>query len=218
MKKTTILTAMLLGTIAGHHVSAAPSSNIVWDSATRNLVASGDAEKGKTLAVTCAGCHGAEGVSPNPAFPSLAGQVDRYIFKQLKDYKDGTRTGMMMGMVAPLSEQDMADLSAFYAGMSPPPAAEGSTDNEVATKLVKRGDGARFMAPCESCHGRHGEGKIVDIPALAGQKEAYFTSTMQAYKSKQRGNDIYSRMRLISGALTDDEIKALASHYAAMGE
>lgn len=218
MQKITILIVILLGTIASHGVAAAPSSNVIWDSATRNLVKSGDVEKGKALALSCASCHGAEGVSPNPVFPNLAGQIARYTFKQLKDYQDHTRTGMMMSFVTRLSDQDMADISAFYASKPLPPAAESSGGNDIAIKLVKRGDGPRFLAPCESCHGRHGEGKIVDIPALAGQKEAYFIASMQEYKSNRRSNDIYSRMRLIAGTLSDEEIKALASHYASMGK
>lgn len=216
----TILSVILSLAVAAatQGLLAAPASQVVWDSATRALLASGDPEAGKTAAAGCAGCHGAEGVSPTPNYPSLAGQVAAYTFKTLRDYKDGTRTDspLMMGMVGGLSEQDMADLAAFYAGLPLPPAS-GEGGGGRARDLAAGVGGMREIPPCATCHGRYGEGKIMDIPALAGQQAGYFEATMQNYKSGKRSNDIYSRMRLISQKLTDGEIKDLAAYYAAMG-
>jgi cytochrome c553 len=143
-----------------------------------------------------------------------------YTYKQLKDYKDGKRTDnpMMVGLTKPLEEQDMADLAVFYAAQPLPVAAASSGDvGEGAKVLVKKGDGKRLLAPCAACHGGRGQGSIVDVPALAGQQSGYFTQTMQAYKQGKRNNDIYKRMRLIAQQLTDEEIKAVADYYAAMG-
>jgi cytochrome c553 len=215
----TTLSVILCGALAAasQALLAAPSSHVVWDSATRALLASGDAAAGQTKAAGCAGCHGAEGVSPSPNYPHLAGQRAEYIFKQVKDYKDGTRSDspLMTGLVTGLSDQDMADLAAFYAG-KPLPAPGGSTDGS-AHDLAAGVGGMRQIPPCATCHGRKGEGKIVDIPALGGQHATYLESTMQNYKSGKRSNDIYSRMRLISEKLTDGEIKALAAYYEALG-
>lgn len=219
MKRMLILSVSLAVALLCPLVLAAPSSNVVWTSEARQLIASGDLERGKGLAASCAGCHGATGVSPSPSFPSLAGQLAAYTFKQLKDYKEDKRTDnpMMAGLAKPLADQDMADLSAFYAAQPLPKgkAAEAGSGNETPG-LVNRGDGKRLLAPCAACHGRTGEGSIVDVPALAGQQTGYFSSTMQAYKSGRRSNDIYQRMRLIAQQLTDQEIKALADYYALM--
>ena len=220
MKRIITILAALLLSWTSVILMASPSSNVAWTSEARAVVASGDAERGKELAAQCAGCHGATGVSPTPLFPSLAGQLATYTYKQLKDYKDEKRADnlMMVGLAKPLVDQDMADLAVFYAKQPLPTAMQSDKDpsDDVQT-LVWRGDGKRLLPPCASCHGRDGQGSIVDVPALAGQQAAYFSQTMQAYKTGKRGNDIYKRMRLIAEQLTDDEIKALADYYAAMG-
>jgi cytochrome c553 len=81
-------------------------------------MAGGDAAAGKTKAATCAACHGAAGVSANPMWPNLAGQKEAYLAKQLKAFRDGTRSDpMMTGMAKPLSDADIADLAAYFSGL-----------------------------------------------------------------------------------------------------
>lgn len=78
-----------------------------------------DAEAGKAKSITCAACHGGEGISPTDAWPNLAGQKEQYLFEQLKAFKDGTRVNSQMApMVANLSEDDMANLAAYYASLT----------------------------------------------------------------------------------------------------
>ena len=78
----------------------------------------GDAAAGKGKAAMCSACHGADGISPFPTYPNLAGQHAAYLNKQLNDFKSGARNDpMMKGMVASLSEADMADLAAYYASL-----------------------------------------------------------------------------------------------------
>lgn len=217
MRTTQIMMLFMTLVATSQALQAGPSSRVVWDSATRALLASGDATAGQTKAAGCAGCHGAQGVSPSPNYPHLAGQVAAYTFKQLKDYQQGTRgdSPLMAGLVAGLSDQDMADLAAYYASLPPPPPS--GTADASADDLVMGVGGMRQIPPCATCHGRKGEGKIVDIPALAGQHATYLESTMQNYRSGKRANDIYSRMRLISEKLSDGDIKALAAYYEALG-
>ncbi|MDX1432959.1 MAG: cytochrome c [Gammaproteobacteria bacterium] len=82
--------------------------------------AAGDAAAGKAKSVVCAACHGADGNSTNPLWPNLAGQHAAYMVKQLKAFKSGERKDPVMApMAAPLSEQDMENLSAFYAQQKP---------------------------------------------------------------------------------------------------
>ncbi|MBE9568106.1 MAG: cytochrome c [Proteobacteria bacterium] len=86
--------------------------------ASANVAFAGDAAAGKAKAGTCVGCHGATGVSAAPNFPNLAGQKEAYLAKQLKDFKSGARKDpMMTGMAAPLTDADVANLAAYYAGL-----------------------------------------------------------------------------------------------------
>jgi cytochrome c553 len=81
-------------------------------------LAAGDAAAGKAKSATCAGCHGAAGISGNDLWPNLAGQKEGYLAKAMKDYRDGKRNDpMMSSMAKPLSDQDIADLAAYYASL-----------------------------------------------------------------------------------------------------
>lgn len=81
-------------------------------------VAAGDAEAGKAKAATCAGCHGAAGISANPLWPNLAGQKDAYLVKQMKAFRDGTRSDPMMSpMAKPLSDADIENLAAYFSSL-----------------------------------------------------------------------------------------------------
>ena len=83
-----------------------------------NITLAADAAAGKAKSATCAGCHGANGISAVPTYPNLAGQKEAYLVKQMKAFKDGTRTDPTMNAMAkPLSDADIANLSAFYAGL-----------------------------------------------------------------------------------------------------
>jgi cytochrome c553 len=198
-------------------VMAAPSSNVAWTVETQQLVRSGDIEKGQQLAQGCAGCHGAAGISPSPAFPHIAGQKASYLYKQLRDYQDGKRSNLIMqGMVAALSEEDMTHLARFYEAQPPPPPA-GEGAGKPTPVLVTYGDGQRLIPACNACHGRQGEGnpRSIGMPALAGQSSDYLKQTLLAYQSGARANDVYWVMRSIAQDLTVEEITALADYYAA---
>ncbi len=83
-----------------------------------NAAIAGDAAAGKAKAASCNACHGANGISAIPTYPNLAGQKEAYLTKQMKAFKDGTRKDPTMNaMAAPLSDADMANLSAYYAGL-----------------------------------------------------------------------------------------------------
>jgi cytochrome c553 len=98
------------------HILAAVSALTL--AASANVAFAGDAAAGKTKAATCAGCHGATGVSAVPTYPNLAGQKEAYLVKQLKAFKDGSRKDPTMNaMAAPLTDADMANLAAYYSGL-----------------------------------------------------------------------------------------------------
>jgi cytochrome c553 len=207
---------------------ATPSSNVAWTIETHSLVKRGDARIGSEIETVetedvnaCTDCHGKGGAKPDrDKHPTLAGQVAAYTYKQLKDYKDGKRDNRRMNeAVERLSEEQLAALAAWYA-QQPLPMVEVDPEDEVSDatlELVFRGDKSRMIQPCASCHGRNGQGAIIDVPAIAGQNVKYFYETMKDYADDKRTNDIYSRMRIIAKALTRDEIKELATYYARLG-
>lgn len=200
-------------------VQTSPSSNVAWTPEQLRSVAKGNIENGARLNknLMCSSCHGVFGKAYTRNWPSLAGQRAEYTYKMLKDFQDGKRAQtrkayMMSYLVAELTEHDMADLSQFYASIKLPSLIK-QEKNKIATQLVKRGDGSRFIASCASCHGYKGQGSYNDLPALAGQTKEYFIKTMYEFKTNTRHNDIYSRMRLIANRLTDEEIVSLANYY-----
>ncbi len=208
--KTTLFLLLLIP----FFVVAEPSTNIAWTPDLLNFVKQGDIQKGQQLAESCAGCHGEKGISQMENFPSLAGQLATYTYKQLRDYADDKRIHTLMNSVAAgLSEQESADLAVWFASL-PTAQNEGKTqDLEKAEVLVERGNGKKIIPPCFTCHGSKGQGEKQDIPALTGQQPEYFVTTLQEYKSGARHNDVYSRMRLISEQLSDEDIKQLAQYY-----
>ncbi|MFO1417488.1 MAG: c-type cytochrome [Methylotetracoccus sp.] len=212
--KAVIASVLLLASVAFiDSARAEPSTRVAWTPATLRLVKGGDAERGKSLAATCQSCHGAEGAADAP---HLNGQLATYLYRQLRDYKDGSRShAVMSALTAGLSDQDMADLGQFYSHEPPPAASPGMRATKVPP-LVANGDSKRLIPPCGICHGGSGQGEVVDTPRLAGQKSAYLKQTLLAYRSGQRHNDIYRRMRMMSERLSEGEIDALTEYYAGL--
>jgi cytochrome c553 len=204
-------------------VNAGAASQIAWTPDLLARVKSADVNNGKRLAASCNSCHGDSGQGAPAiqqdgdtiaAVPALAGQVANYTYKQLRDYANGDRVDMAMTSVAKgLSEQDAADVAAWFSTLPKIDRNTKRQDLVRAEKLVEQGDGKRIVPPCFVCHGGKGQGEKQDIPALAGQHADYVTTTLMAYKNGQRQNDIYSRMRLIAQQLSAEEIKELAQYY-----
>ena len=176
----------------------------------------GSAEDGKTKAVTCAACHGADGVSVNPLWPNLAGQGASYLVAQLKAFKEGTRENpLMTSQAMMLSEQDMADLAVYFEGLPAP--VQAVADPKLVGKgeaLYRGGDVTNQVAACIACHGPTGTGNpAAAYPALKGQHAAYTAKQLRDYASGDRVSDGKTRiMREIAGKLSADEIDALASY------
>ncbi len=193
-----------------------PASDVAWTTATRSLLAQGDAARGAAIATTCNNCHGANGVSSDAAFPNLAGQTVAALYKQLEDYKSGKRDPAVMGVfVAPLSQQQILDLATHFASLPNPfavaAAMPGSTD-AAARNLIEVGSPMRGIASCATCHGPLG--LTPAAPELRGQQRAYLEEQMQAFKAGSRHNDISEQMRNVARPLTGEEIAMLAVYYA----
>jgi len=221
MKKLTTLFASLVCLTTANFNSAVasdeydPNMSVSWDKATLALLDSGNAEHGFKLSKKgkCTRCHGKKGVSDEDDTPSLAGQIRGYVYKELVDYREKVRNSKpMYKATKKLSNQDFADLAAWYALQTPEKMA---FPDAVAPELTTKGDRKRLLLACSVCHGKEGQGKKVQTPAIAGQKIEYLTDTLMAYKEGDRANDPFGRMQKITKRLTEEEIETLAEYYAA---
>jgi len=198
--------------------NAEPSSAVAFDLPTIKLLRSADPANGEALAEEskCSKCHGDAGVSDDPDDVNIAGMSASYLYKQLKDYQDEKREDRdMYKKVKDLDDKQLADLAAWFATQQPAKAAFSKSTPANIQKLITHGDPERLLKACAACHGRNGQGGQFDHPALAGQNRTYLVDSMVAFKDEDRTNDIYSRMRYVSEALTEEEIEALADYYAA---
>jgi cytochrome c553 len=165
-----------------------------------------DIEAGRAKAQACAACHGADGNSPAGNFPNLAGQSWRYIYVQLKDFKEGRRKDPLMSpMAAPLSKQEMIDIANFYAAQSLKPSTFKADDAKI-----KLGKAKVDETLCAMCHmgGLSGQN---EIPRLAGQQYDYIVKQMKDFKARNRTNDA-GNMTSVAQTLNEADIENLA-HY-----
>jgi len=176
--------------------------------------AGGDAGAGKTKSATCAGCHGMDGNSANPDWPNLAGQGAAYTEQQLKAFQAGKRQNATMApMAAPLAEQDIADLAAFYSTQTVKVGAAEKSLVEDGQKIYRGGNPASGVAACIGCHGPAGKGNpAAKFPALSGQHAKYVETQLNAFKAEERDTDVARMMRNTASNMTEHEIKAVASY------
>src|SRR6187455_1702731 len=197
---------------------ATPVSQVVWTSDVLQILAEAKPERGHAKAQeVCVSCHGEQGVSVAPEFPHLAGQSGAAIYKQLNDYRTGSRTHQLMTDIAKALDKDMiADVAAYYAGRpkrNPNPVTLAESPPSIV-RMVELGDPSRNIPPCAACH-RPGSGGPIETPILAEQGDEYLVAQLKLYASGERRNDVYGRMRFIAAQLTEAEISGLARYYRA---
>jgi cytochrome c553 len=182
---------------------------------TTVAMAQGDAAAGQAKAAACAACHGADGNSSNPEWPKIAGQHASYLTKQLADYKagEGRSNPLMMGMVAGLSDQDIADLAAWFSAQT---LAGGTADPQLigqGERLYRGGNAETGVPACIGCHGPAGTGDPYGaIPALAGQHAPYTVTQLQSFHGGTRANDANAMMRGTVRRMTAEEMRAVAAY------
>jgi len=167
-----------------------------------------DAVRGEQLSQTCLGCHGNPGLrNPGPVYsiPLIGGQHADYIVAALKAYKAQERSHKtMQAQAANLSDEDMADIAAYFSAIS----GNSRPSNVNAARAAK---GQEKSAQCATCHGKTGDGDQPGFPKLAGQYESYIAQALKDYRSGERTNSI---MKGFSSGLTIDDIKALSAWFA----
>lgn len=221
MKKIITTASLLLASVSGYAAIAVPKHDIA---------------AGQKIAETvCAACHGLNGVSVVPSQPNLGGQSIKYLYKQMIDFKSGLRENpVMSSQVANLTDQDMANVSAYYAsqkrwgvGYANPAFAQ------KAQKLYYGGDSKRGVVPCAGCHGGKGNGNDWAVfPRLGGQHSAYIATQLKLFRAAGREDEIASNdqkrindavkkgekgmMQMVAANLSDNDIKVLSDYISAL--
>ncbi len=200
----------------------------------------GDAQAGKAKAEVCAACHGAEGIAIAPMFPNLAGQRADYLYWSLHAYKSGRMPeSPMTAMAASLEEQDIRDLSAYYAHLPVPPPPADAPPLEIDPALAAsgqaiymNGEPAKGIPPCQGCHGsdargnpladqrdRSGRAPYAAYPRLRGQQNDYLQARLQQFHDDAIDASTNSRvMHGIGRQLDADSIKAVSTWLSSLKE
>ncbi|MDP2419162.1 MAG: c-type cytochrome [Hydrogenophaga sp.] len=223
-----VLIGLTAGTALAADHAATPAARAWTPASLRTALAAlppGEAERGRVVnqQLFCASCHGDTGVAPTQNWPHLAGQKAAYTAKMLLDYQSRLRAenhgaALMHDIAVMMTPQQIADVSAFYA-VQPAPRDDGTprpvaAQGVSAEQLVRKGDPARLLTPCASCHGVKGQGGKLEASALAGQNPLYFTRTLLNYQNGTRTNDAVRGMSAFAKKLSRSEIDALATYYA----
>lgn len=202
----------------------AVAAALVAPAAVAQGVIKGDPAKAQPIVTqVCVACHAADGNSAIPANPSLAGQHPEYTYKQLRNFKpqDGKpaerNNGVMAGMVAALSDDDMKNLAAYFAAQKPKlRAARDAALAKQGEAIYRGGIVAKGVAACSSCHAPNGVGMPAQFPRIAGQHAEYTAAQLTAFRSGQRVNDPAQMMRMVAAKMNDQEIKAIAEYIAGL--
>ena len=172
----------------------------------------------RALAATCAACHGDDGNSVAPAYPSIAGQNARYLVRQMRLIRDGGRPApLMVGQLDGYSDEDLAALAAYYAGQTPRVGQADPEANLALGEAIYRGGLLRKqVSACTACHAPDGSGNaLAGFPMLAGQQPEYVVEQLRAYREGERTTDsdnYEGMMRQNAGNLTDGEMAAVANY------
>jgi len=197
MKRFWILAATLSGVLAGN--AALPA---------------GDAQTGATKSAVCQACHGANGNSTNPQWPSLAGLGADYIVEQLQNFKDGKRKNpVMYPMALPLSPEDMADIAAYFDSQAATGSESDPSHRQAGEKLFRGGDKERGIPACMACHGLTGRGnELAKFPELRGQHSEYIVAQLNDYASGARPPGPGEVMGTVAKRLSPEDIRSIASY------
>lgn len=206
-------------------LAAGPAMAAEPHTAALNAVAiGGDPVKGKEKAnQVCQACHGLDGngVPGQPAWPKVAGQHPRYIYKQLKNFKenDGRWNALMSPMAMPLTDEEMRNLSAYYSSL---PQTGGTADPEqlaLGREIYMAGNPETGVPACTGCHGPAGLGSnLAKFPRISGQYSVYTYETLKLFRSMERANDPNGMMRGVAAKMTDEEMAAVAAYIEGLSQ
>jgi cbb3-type cytochrome c oxidase subunit III len=196
---------------------------LIATSANAQVLAKPDLAKGGAIAnQVCAACHAADGNATGAANPKLAGQHPEYLAKQLHNFKAGKdgkpalrANAVMAGFAGALSDEDIANVAAYYGAQAIKPASGKNADlKKQGEKIWRGGIADKGIAACASCHGANGKGIPVQYPRLSGQWGEYTEAQLTAFRQGVRKNN--AQMTSIAAKLSDAEIKAVSDYAASL--
>ncbi len=181
------------------------------------VFAKGDAAAGQAKSAICAACHGMDGNSTVPTWPKLAGQHEAYLVRQATLIKAGARMVPEMAGITPgLSEQDIEDISAYFASQEISGGVADESKVELGEKIYRAGNAESGGPACMACHGPAGEGNpLAGYPALAGQHAVYTAKALTRFRTGENWGEDDAPSQIMNGSaaeLTDEEIEAVASY------
>ena len=189
-----------------------------------NGTSTGDPISGQAKAAMCLGCHGADGNSLVPTFPKLAGLGHKYLLKQMQEIRDGRRpVALMAGQVDNMSDEDLADIAAFYNEQTRTGGSVAADKVDLGRKVYMSGIADRKVPACAGCHSPTGNGNgPAGYPALGGQHAEYIAGQLRMFRKGYedptgRVNGGESKiMRTTAFRMSDGEIDAVASYIAGL--
>ncbi len=162
----------------------------------------GDPQAGRKAAGMCRTCHGLEGLARIPIAPHIGGEPAAYLNRQLRAFRDGTRTHEMMSVVAKsLDDTAIANLAAWYSSQE----ARATLPDGVSPDDAP--------VECSACHGEAGMGQTEDVPNLAGESPIYIDTQLKAFRLGKREHEV---MSAVAADLSDEEMRRFADWYAAV--
>ena len=193
-------------------------------------IKAGDAVAGEAKSASCAACHGADGNSPVPSFPKLAGLGEKYLFKQLRDIQSKKRDiPQMAGLLDSMNNKDLRDIAAYYNSktmqISGAKAIEVQVNSgikvdglELGERVFRAGNRDSGVPACTGCHSPNGLGnEPAGYPRLSGQYAEYIEAQLRAYRSGDRTNGGDTKvMRQVAQYMSDAEIIAVANYIAGL--
>ncbi|ODS24604.1 cytochrome C [Candidatus Endobugula sertula] len=192
--------------------------------------AAGDPKAGQTLAASCAGCHGADGNSPAPSFPKLAGVGEKYLYKQMLDIQSGKRPiAQMAGQLDGKSDQGLLDLAAYFNNntmqLSGAKALQVKVNAgikvdglKLGERIFRSGNLETNTPACTGCHSPRGLGNDpAGFPRLSGQYPEYIAKQLRDFRGGERTNDGDAKtMRQVAEHMSDAEIDAVANYIGGL--
>ena len=203
--------------IAGFATSAAAQNSTVMTGNANDLrplyADAGDIAEGKRLAdSSCAGCHGANGISASPGVPNLAGQRPAYLYLELRAYQSGVRgDSAMNNAVKFLNDDALVKVAAYFSSLEPAQPRPASGSAAVVPKPDALQAGKSAAAVCTGCHGESGITKTPGMPNLVGLDPKYFVAAINDYKNGQRKNEL---MKSMAVAISDANATNMALYFA----
>jgi cytochrome c553 len=176
--------------------------------------AAGSIEAGQAKSAGCVACHGVDGNSVNPEWPSLAGQHASYLARQLEAFQSGARQNVLMSPMAMiLSDTDVADLAAYFESQKPSGGEADPAQVALGQRVYRTGDVTDGVMACAGCHGPTGRGNPgPGYASIQGQHATYTAAQLRAYRTGERSTDPNQMMRNVAALLSDEEIDAVASY------